>query len=187
MSVLVRAVAALLACFAVAASAKDAASGQFEIVTLSNRADLISGGDALVEVRVPKGVALNRSGESQAVLRCDPNLVERILLNLLDNAIAVAPDESVVDIHAERQAEASFLVRVGNRGRVIPADVLPTLFRKYRQGGEQLSLKRFGGWGLGLTFCRLAVERHGGTIRARSPYVDGEGAAFEFTLPADPR
>ena len=134
-----------------------------------------------------RGVALNRSGESQAVLRCDPNLVERILLNLLDNAIAVAPDESVVDIHAERQAEASFLVRVGNRGRVIPADVLPTLFRKYRQGGEQLSLKRFGGWGLGLTFCRLAIERHGGTIRARSPYVDGEGAAFEFTLPADPR
>ena len=60
MSVLVRAVAALLACFAVAASAKDAASGQFEIVTLSNRADLISGGDALVEVRVPKGVALNK-------------------------------------------------------------------------------------------------------------------------------
>src|SRR5436309_5257043 len=60
MSVLVRAVAALLACFAVAASAKDAASGEFEIVTLSNRADLISGGDALVEVRVPKGVALNK-------------------------------------------------------------------------------------------------------------------------------
>ena len=66
-------------------------------------------------------------------------------------------------------------------------EVTRTLFRKYRQGGEQLSLKRFGGWGLGLTFCRLAVERHGGTIRARSPYVDGEGAAFEFTLPADPR
>src|SRR5205823_5487499 len=43
--------------FAVAASAKDAASGQLEIVTLSNRADLISGGDALVEVRVPRSVA----------------------------------------------------------------------------------------------------------------------------------
>jgi signal transduction histidine kinase len=134
-----------------------------------------------------KGVALNRSGESQAVLRCDPNLVERILLNLLHNAIAVAPDASVVDIHAERQGETNFLVRVGNRGKVIPADVLPTLFRKYRQGGEQFSLKRFGGWGLGLTFCRLAVERHGGAIRARSPYVDGAGAAFEFTLPVDAR
>jgi signal transduction histidine kinase len=85
-----------------------------------------------------------------------------------------------------RLAVPSCRDRAATRGRVIPADVLPTLFRKYRQGGEQLSLKRFGGWGLGLTFCRLAIERHGGTIRARSPYVDGEGAAFEFTLPADP-
>jgi signal transduction histidine kinase len=44
-----------------------------------------------------------------------------------------------------------------------------------------------GGWGLGLTFCRLAVERHGGSIRAISPYIDGEGVAFEFDLPADPK
>jgi len=40
--------------------------------------------------------------------------------------------------------------------------------------------------GLGLTFCRLALEHHGGTIRAISPYVDGEGAAFEFILAARP-
>jgi signal transduction histidine kinase len=133
-----------------------------------------------------KSMAINRSGESHALVRCDPNLVERILLNLLDNAIGVAPDRSTIDVHAERRADGSFVVRVGNRGRVIPPDVLPTLFRKYKQGGE-MPIKRFGGWGLGLTFCRLAVERHGGTIRAISPYVDGEGAAFEFVLPADPK
>jgi signal transduction histidine kinase len=133
-----------------------------------------------------KSMAINRSGESHALVRCDPNLVERILLNLLDNAIGVAPERSVVDVHAERHADGSFLVRVGNRGRVIPPDVLPTLFRKYRQGGDA-PIKRFGGWGLGLTFCRLAVERHGGSICAVSPYVDGEGAAFEFVLPADPK
>src|SRR5436190_16279122 len=78
MFVLVRAVAALLACFAVAASAKDAASGQLEIVTLSNRADLISGGDALVEVRVPRSVApsqvrLSLNGHDvTAMFRVDP-------------------------------------------------------------------------------------------------------------------
>jgi hypothetical protein len=53
MSVIARAFAALLGCLAVVAFAKDNASGQFEIRTLSNRADLISGGDALVEVGVP--------------------------------------------------------------------------------------------------------------------------------------
>jgi len=133
-----------------------------------------------------KSIPINRSGENHALVRCDPHLVERILLNLLDNAIGVAPDETIVDVHAERRPDGTFLVRVGNRGRVISPDVLPTLFRKYRQG-DAVPLRRFGGWGLGLTFCRLAVERHGGTIRAISPYVDGEGAAFEFILPQNPR
>jgi len=134
-----------------------------------------------------KQIPINRTGENHALIRCDPALVERILLNLLDNAIGVAPDGSIVDVHAERRPDESFLVRVGNRGRVIAPDVLPTLFRKYRQGDQNVPLKRFGGWGLGLTFCRLAVERHGGTIRAISPYVNGEGAAFEFVLPRDPK
>jgi len=106
-----------------------------------------------------------------------------VLLNLLDNAVNAAPEGSVIDIHAERTADDRFLVRVGNRGSVIPPDVLPTLFSKYRQGGEDKPLKRLGGWGLGLTFCHLALDRHGGTIRAVSPYVDGSGAAFEFVLP----
>ena len=134
-----------------------------------------------------RSITFRRTGESHAIVRCDPSLVERILLNLLDNAIGVAPEHSAVDIHAERVNGGGFLVRVGNRGRAIAPDVLPTLFRKYLQGGEAAPLKRFGGWGLGLTFCRLAVERHGGSIRAISPYVDGEGAAFEFVIPADPR
>src|SRR5580765_4290913 len=61
---LLRVVAALFVLLAVAASAaasaKEAASGQFEILTLSNRADFISGGDALVEVRVPRTVPLHQ-------------------------------------------------------------------------------------------------------------------------------
>ena len=64
MSILTRVFAALLVSFTVAisgsGSASDAASGQFEILTLSNRADFISGGDALVEVRVPKTVPLQQ-------------------------------------------------------------------------------------------------------------------------------
>jgi signal transduction histidine kinase len=133
-----------------------------------------------------KSIALHRSGETHSIVRCDPNLLERILLNLLDNAIGAAPERSLVDVHSEHRADGSFLVRIGNRGRPIAPDMLPMLFRKYTRADDQ-PLKRFGGWGLGLVFCRLAVERHGGTIRAVSPYVDGEGAAFEFVLPAEPR
>jgi signal transduction histidine kinase len=133
-----------------------------------------------------KGVRIERSGDNLTIVRCDPFLVERLLLNLLDNAIAVAPEGSAVDLHAERMPGRGFLVRVGNHGRPIAPEVLPTLFQKYRQGGDA-SLKKFGGWGLGLTFCRLAVERHGGSIRAISPYAGNDGAAFEFTIPADPK
>ena len=64
MSMLLRVLAALFVSLAVAASAaasgRDAASGQFEILTLSNRADFISGRDALVEVRVPRTVPLHQ-------------------------------------------------------------------------------------------------------------------------------
>lgn len=141
----------------------------------------------LAEMRLtaePRRITLRRTGESHAIVRCDPSLVERILLNLLDNAITAAPDGTTVDVHATPLADG-FLMRVGNRGRAIAPDVLPTLFSKYEQGGGNAApLRRFGGWGLGLTFCRLAIDRHGGSIRAVSPYVDGEGAAFEFIVPA---
>ncbi len=144
----------------------------------------------LVEMGLPaqaKGVRFVRTGEARAIVRCDGPLIERVLLNLLDNAITAAPEGTTIDVHTERQADGGFLVRVGNHGQSIPRDILPTLFDKYRQAEVDGPFKRLGGWGLGLTFCRLAVECHGGTIRAVSPYVDGHGAAFEFVLPAEPR
>jgi signal transduction histidine kinase len=130
-----------------------------------------------------KKVALRATGASDTVLRCDRDLVERVLLNLLDNAINAAPDASTIDVHGERTDVGGFRIRVANRGPVIPAEALPRLFEPYRRGAVRGPRR---GWGLGLTFCRLAVERHGGTIRAISPYVDGEGAALELDLPAEP-
>jgi signal transduction histidine kinase len=132
-----------------------------------------------------KSIVVEASGERRTIVRCDPELVERVLLNLLDNAIGAAPEGSTVTVHADRLADGSFAVRIGNRGPVIAPDALATLFEKYRQG-DAAPVRRFGGWGLGLTFCRLAAELHGGSIRAVSPWVAGEGAAFELVVPAEP-
>ena len=63
---------------------------------------------------------------------------------------------SAIEVHAEPAPSGGFLVRVANLGTAIPPDVLPTLFGKYRQGTNQGIAKRYGGWGLGLAFCRLA-------------------------------
>ena len=136
----------------------------------------------LAEMGLPaqaRGVRFVRTGDAQAIVRCDPALVERVLLNLVDHALAAAPDGTTVDVHTERRPGGAFLVRVGHRGPAIPADVLATLFDEHASQTDGASLGR--------TFCRLAVERHGGTIRAVSPYADGRGAAFEVELPADPR
>jgi signal transduction histidine kinase len=128
-----------------------------------------------------KRLTIVASGEMQVIVRCDQQLVERVLLNLLDNAVSAAPQETKIDLHTQVRSDGALVVRVGNRGPVIPGRLLGNLFRKHQQGDD-----RVRGWGLGLTFCRLAVEHHGGSIRAISPYVDGEGAAFEFTLPREP-
>jgi len=128
-----------------------------------------------------KDLKVAASGEMQVIVRCDQQLVERVLLNLLDNAVSAAPPATAIELHTDVRADGTLVARVGNRGPVIAPALLPNIFRKHEQGAD-----RVRGWGLGLTFCRLAVEHHGGTIRAISPYVDGEGAAFEFTLPRDP-
>jgi signal transduction histidine kinase len=128
-----------------------------------------------------KELTIVATGDLQVIVRCDQHLIERVLLNLLDNAVSAAPHGTTIEIRTAGRGDGSLVVCVGNRGPVIPPALLPTLFRKHQQGSE-----RVRGWGLGLTFCRLAVEHHGGGIRAISPYVDGEGAAFEFNLPRDP-
>ncbi len=130
-----------------------------------------------------KSLSIPQTGHTQAIVRCDSALIERVMLNLLDNAIQAAPEGSCVAIHTE-QIDGTFRVRVGNRGPIIAPDVLPTLFGKFQQNnGTQR--KRYG-WGLGLSFCKLAVHHHGGDIQAISPFIDGEGVAFEFVLPPNP-
>jgi signal transduction histidine kinase len=141
-------------------------------------APLIEDASAMAHAKNLKIVA---SGEMRVIVRCDQQLVERVLLNLLDNAVSAAPPATTIDLHTEVRADGTLVARVGNRGPVIPRALLPNIFKKHEQGADRLR-----GWGLGLTFCRLAVEHHGGAIRAMSPYVDGEGAAFEFTLPREP-
>lgn len=129
-----------------------------------------------------KSIAIDRGGEQRLVVRCDRPLLERVLTNLLDHALAASPRGSVVDLHVAKAADGGVRALVGNRGATIPAEMLPTLLQECG-GGDEGVLKRFGGWGLGIVFCRLAMERQGGSIRPLSPYAGGEGMAFEIRLP----
>ena len=126
---------------------------------------------ALAEVALvaqAKEITFELRSDQALIVRCDPPLLERVLTNLLDNALATAPRSGVVDVQATRTDCGGFRALIGSRGPALPADVL----------------KRSRGWGLGIVFCRLAMERLGGTIRPVSPYIGDEGLAFEIELPA---
>lgn len=107
----------------------------------------------------------------------DPSLISRTFQNLIDNAIKFTPAGGRVDIAASFIEEKQhFLISVKDSGYGIATELLPRVFDKYSVGD---SPRR--GTGLGLAFCRLAVEAHGGKIWVES--YPKEGTAFLFTLP----
>jgi NtrC-family two-component system sensor histidine kinase KinB len=111
--------------------------------------------------------------------QADPNLLRRILQNLVGNAIKFTPAAGVVRVSAEAGAAPSLLrVRVSDSGPGIPLELQSRLFQKFVTGRVTER-----GSGLGLAFCRLAVEAHGGRIWVESE--PGHGTAFIFTLPIE--
>jgi PAS domain S-box-containing protein len=110
----------------------------------------------------------------------DPDKVEQVLTNLLENAAKYAdsPDVRVQGIYDDERRELA--VAVHDVGRGIPPSELPRLFNKFFRGAEG---GRPSGSGLGLYIARGLVEAHGGHLVAQSRL--GEGSTFTFTLPAD--
>jgi two-component system, sensor histidine kinase and response regulator len=125
------------------------------------------------------GVTLRSAVEVQT-LRADKDLFRRVLENLLDNAIRHAPEETEVRITAMRHAEM-VEVRVADAGSGITPEMRQKIFERFVQldNGERLEAR--SGRGLGLTFCKLAVEAHGGTIWVEDATP---GAVFCVRLPA---
>ena len=109
----------------------------------------------------------------------DTSAIERVLVNLLDNAIKFCPP-GTPPITLRLQPQASGLtIKVADQGRGISADKLATIFDRFAQARDA---ERMRGTGLGLTFCRLAVQAHNGQITVES--VEGQGSTFSVWLPA---
>lgn len=126
-----------------------------------------------------KNLSLNRHFTDYRVL-ADKEIVIRIFDNLLSNAIRYSPLNKAIDIYAEPTAGNFLKISLRNYGEPIAADVLPFIFDKYRQFGKTKGIA-YRTTGLGLTFCKMAVETHGGKIGVRSN--PEEGTDFWFTLP----
>jgi signal transduction histidine kinase len=114
-----------------------------------------------------------------AVLWADRDRLTQVLLNLLSNAAKFVPAEGGrVEVRLGKHPEG-FLVCVADNGCGIPADEIPVVFERFRQGsgGHEKPV----GTGLGLPISRRIIEHLGGRIWAES--APGEGATFSFILP----
>ena len=114
-------------------------------------------------------------------LRGDESKLRRTLVNLLGNAIKFTPSGGTITVETRMGEDAQSVVfDVKDTGEGIPLESFERIFEKFgqvesRQAGRMMST------GLGLTFCKLAVEAHGGHIGVES--VIGEGSTFCFALP----
>ncbi len=107
----------------------------------------------------------------------DVDMIRRVLINLMENASKFTPPEGKIEIGAKREGGWVHMW-VQDNGPGIPFGDQERIFHKFtRLLGETSP----NGLGVGLAFCRLAVEGHGGKIRVESQ--SGQGAKFILTLP----
>jgi signal transduction histidine kinase len=114
-------------------------------------------------------------------LLCDVELSVRIIANLLANALKYSPANGEVFFGAE-PCPAGVKLWVRDQGPGIPARFHTAIFEKFGVAEQPLE-NRPPSTGLGLAFCKMAVEAHGGTIGVESE--PGKGSTFWFTLPRD--
>jgi signal transduction histidine kinase len=111
-------------------------------------------------------------------IHADSNLLRRILANLLSNAIKHTRNGGHIDFRARRKDEAIEL-SIRDDGEGIPEQDQKRIFNAFEQSRHTIH-DRYDS-GMGLTFCKLAVEKHGGEIWLESKV--GRGSTFFFTLP----
>lgn len=111
------------------------------------------------------------------LIQIDSDMIRRVLINLLENAVRYTNSGGTVTIHARAEG-GQLLISVEDSGPGISADHQERIFNKFTRLDLEVKPK---GLGLGLAFCRLAVEAHGGKIWVESEL--GKGSTFTFTLP----
>jgi two-component system, NtrC family, sensor histidine kinase KinB len=156
-------------------------SGQMPLEREPVRMDIVASEVAEMEQMLARDK--NQTIENQVppdlpFVSVDVELIHRVLQNLVGNAIKFTPPQGVIAIGARRDPsdERQVIVSVKDSGVGLTPELQARLFQKFVTGRV-----RGRGSGLGLAFCRLVIEAHGGRIWVES--TPGNGATFLFTLP----
>jgi len=117
------------------------------------------------------------------LIKADPEQIEVVFRNLLDNAIKYTPNGGEIYISAFEKAE-NIYIEISDNGIGISAEHLPRIFERFYRVDKDRS-RKLGGTGLGLAIVKHIVQAHGGTIGVESK--PGKGSKFFFTLPKNSR
>ena len=109
-------------------------------------------------------------------LWADEGLIQRVLQNLVGNALKFTPKEGRIVVSVDQASDEMIKVSVQDSGPGISLKVLNRIFEKFTTGDVEES-----GTGLGLAFCKMAIEAHGGSIYVEE--TSSIGTTFVFTLP----
>ncbi|HJQ97648.1 MAG TPA: hybrid sensor histidine kinase/response regulator [Candidatus Polarisedimenticolaceae bacterium] len=130
----------------------------------------------------PRGVTLSvEAGAEHNDVRGDPAILRRVLDNLLGNALEHSPQGAKILVNVA-SCDEGIEITIADQGPGVPEAFRERIFEKYQRLESRKTVPG-ANRGLGLTFCRLAIEAHGGTI-----WVDdapGGGARFRTLLPAE--
>jgi NtrC-family two-component system sensor histidine kinase KinB len=136
-----------------------------------------------VEVVRPAAEATNFDFEVSAPekpieLMVDTDMIRRVLINLMENALKYSAEGHTIQIKME-QKDSDLFISIKDQGRGISPEDQQYIFERYMR--SNLTTKNVRGVGLGLAFCKLAIEGHGGEIWVESEL--GKGSTFIFKLP----
>jgi len=135
--------------------------------------------DAVDSLSGPRQIAIQTDVDPRLVVEADADLLKRLYLNLLGNAVKFSPVGGVVQVSVTVRGE-DWLGTVDDQGPGIPPEDLPRVFERFFRG-RQAGNHQVDGTGLGLAIARGIVELHGGRIWVESQPAGG--SRFCFTMP----
>ncbi|HLK33609.1 MAG TPA: HAMP domain-containing sensor histidine kinase, partial [Terriglobales bacterium] len=149
--------------------AADGAQHGLEVADLASTCEM-----AVARIKALAGtreVEVQLACDGSSELRADPQDLELVWVNLLENAIQHSPPGAAVHLRLSREADNA-VVSVQDWGTGIDPEDLPYIFERFRRGDRSRS-RETGGFGLGLAIAKAIVEAYGGTIRAASTLREG--------------
>ena len=124
-----------------------------------------------------KGVSINTIvSKDIPVVEADVLLIDRVLQNLIDNAIRFCKEGDTINIELKSESASEVKITISDTGAGIPHDHLPHIFERYFKKDE-----RGGSSGLGLAIVKRIIDLHESTIEVKSTV--GKGTSFQFSLP----